>query len=193
VICNKIAELEEPEDAGEDGALTERAHEALQFFGVPESMFDKPTSQLSGGIRKKVALAQCVMSRPQLLLLDEPTCHIDISGMPWRYFVTTATGSLKTALVRRPGCACSWTLSKSQTKPFSKRCESSRQSSLCCARPRPFSLSLGAPNLLCVPHLMLLPTAGKHLQGRHRQSMQQQSVGSVCAGTVSKSDRPASF
>ena len=81
VICNKIAELEEPEDAGEDGALTERAHEALQFFGVPESMFDKPTSQLSGGIRKKVALAQCVMSRPQLLLLDEPTCHIDISGI----------------------------------------------------------------------------------------------------------------
>ena len=81
-ICNRIADLEEDEEDNNTGAVVvERARDALHFFGVPESTFDTPTLKLSGGMRKKISLACAVMEKPQLLLLDEPTCHIDIGGI----------------------------------------------------------------------------------------------------------------
>lgn len=80
-ICNQIAELEEDGEDEDDEIIIIRAHDALCFFGVPESVFSIPTSKLSGGTRKKIALACSLMERPQLLLLDEPTCHIDVGGI----------------------------------------------------------------------------------------------------------------
>lgn len=79
-ICNRIAELEDDEDDNAD-VIVDRARDALNFFGVPESTFDTPTLQLSGGIRKKISLACALVEKPQLLLLDEPTCHIDVGGI----------------------------------------------------------------------------------------------------------------
>jgi len=78
-ICNRIAELEE--GVSEDGDDDIRAHKALAFFGVPELVFNTPTSKLSGGTRKKIALACILMEMPQLLLVDEPTNHIDVGGI----------------------------------------------------------------------------------------------------------------
>ncbi|KAL7547628.1 hypothetical protein ACHAWF_010920 [Thalassiosira exigua] len=82
-LCDRIAELE---DAGSDGdggiaELEERARDALRFFGVTEPDLSTPTARLSSGVRKKVALACAAMERPQLLLLDAPTCHIDVGGV----------------------------------------------------------------------------------------------------------------
>ena len=78
-ICNRIAELEGDSEDGDDDI--KRAHEALDFFGVPELVFNTPTSKLSGGTRKKIALACILMEMPQLLLVDEPTNHIDVGGI----------------------------------------------------------------------------------------------------------------
>lgn len=81
-LCNRIAYFEDSDDIEQENeAILERAHDALRFFGVPLSTFSTPTAQLSGGIRKKVALASVLMERQQLILLDEPTCHIDIDGI----------------------------------------------------------------------------------------------------------------
>lgn len=59
----------------------DRLRQTLGRLGISE--FEKPLGQLSGGQRKRVALARVVMCEPQLLLLDEPTNHLDIESIEW--------------------------------------------------------------------------------------------------------------
>lgn len=56
------------------------AESMLQRLGIPEEMFNKPVTLLSGGQRKLVGLARCLVQQPDLLLLDEPDNHLDVSG-----------------------------------------------------------------------------------------------------------------
>jgi ATP-binding cassette subfamily F protein 3 len=80
-LCTRIADLEEDTATDKDDTILETAHAALQYFGVSERDFAKSIMQLSGGVRKKVSLASLLMEKQQLILLDEPTCHIDIGGI----------------------------------------------------------------------------------------------------------------
>jgi ATP-binding cassette, subfamily F, member 3 len=60
--------------------LRNEAHGYLERLGLPAELHDRPLAVLSGGQRKLVGLARCLIAQPDLLLLDEPDNHLDLAG-----------------------------------------------------------------------------------------------------------------
>ncbi|MCA9706102.1 MAG: ABC-F family ATP-binding cassette domain-containing protein [Myxococcales bacterium] len=75
----------------------EKRHEAatvLGHVGVPR--IDAPVGPMSGGERRRVALARVLVAAPDLAILDEPTNHLDIAAIEWleRWLVERFEGAL---------------------------------------------------------------------------------------------------
>ena len=63
-----------------ESEIDERVREAARFTGVDEALFERSPLELSGGQKRRIAIAGVIAMRPEVLILDEPTAGLDPAG-----------------------------------------------------------------------------------------------------------------
>ncbi len=82
-IITKVAELGEKYYALEEINYEAEVEKALRGLGFKRSDLQRQTSEFSGGWRMRIELAKLLLQKPDLILLDEPTNHVDIESVIW--------------------------------------------------------------------------------------------------------------
>jgi len=92
---HRIGEIHERLNAIDAHGAPARASRILAGLGFPEEAQHQPLDSFSGGWRMRVALAALLFSEPDLLLLDEPSNHLDLEAAVWlESFLKSYRGSL---------------------------------------------------------------------------------------------------
>ncbi len=82
-IIDKVSELGEVYYSIEEVNYDAEVEKTLLGLGFKRPDFTRPTSEFSGGWRMRIELAKILLQKPDLILLDEPTNHIDIESVIW--------------------------------------------------------------------------------------------------------------
>jgi ATPase subunit of ABC transporter with duplicated ATPase domains len=82
-IIERFGEVQSRFEALDGYALESRAREVLAGLGFSQEMMDGDVGALSGGWKMRVALARILLMRPDVMLLDEPSNHLDLESLIW--------------------------------------------------------------------------------------------------------------
>jgi ATP-binding cassette, subfamily F, member 3 len=82
-LIERVSELSEKFYAIEEVNYEAEVEKVLKGLGFEREDFKRPTSEFSGGWRMRIELAKILLQKPDLILLDEPTNHIDIESVQW--------------------------------------------------------------------------------------------------------------
>ncbi|MFC4375601.1 ABC-F family ATP-binding cassette domain-containing protein [Nocardia halotolerans] len=93
VLAGLSDDLSTVDIAEHEWAADSRIRAILEGIGIADLGLDTPVTNLSGGERRRVALAAALVRDLDLLVLDEPTNHLDIEGVQWlaRHLVARRT------------------------------------------------------------------------------------------------------
>jgi ATP-binding cassette, subfamily F, member 3 len=82
-IIEEVSELGEKYYSIEEINYDAEIEKTLLGLGFRRTDFTRPTSEFSGGWRMRIELAKILLKKPDLILLDEPTNHMDIESIQW--------------------------------------------------------------------------------------------------------------
>lgn len=82
-LIERVSELSEKFYSIEEVNYESEVEKILKGLGFDRADFSRPTSEFSGGWRMRIELAKILLQKPDLILLDEPTNHMDIESIQW--------------------------------------------------------------------------------------------------------------
>lgn len=82
-LIERVSELSEKFYAIEEVNYEAEVEKVLKGLGFEREDFTRLTKEFSGGWRMRIELAKILLKKPDLILLDEPTNHIDIESIQW--------------------------------------------------------------------------------------------------------------